>query len=65
LGELNFIWLVKTEGLIGYEYITREKLREEMFNKLILKLVSKEIDEKTYLKIKKKMETLNIDELMK
>ena len=65
LGELNFIWIIKQEGMIGYEYITREKLREEMFNRLIIKFVSNEIDEETYLKIKKKLEELDINRLMK
>ncbi len=63
--KLNFIWLVKRDDILGYEFITREKLREEMFNKLILKLVANEIDEETYLKIKKKLQTMNIEDLIK
>jgi predicted transcriptional regulator len=64
LGELKFVWVVKKEGIIGYEYITREKLRDEMMHRLIMKLVANEIDEETYLKIRKKMENIDIEKLI-
>ena len=65
LSELKLIWTKQNNGLAGYEYITREKLRDQMLNRLVLKLVSDEIDEITFQKIKKKLETMDIDELMK
>jgi len=65
LADLKFIWVVKQGGTIGYEYITREKLRDEMFNRLVIKLISNEIDEDKFNKIKKKLESLDIEQLMK
>jgi predicted transcriptional regulator len=62
LCDLKVIWMVRNDGMVGYEYITSEKLREEVFNQLILKLISDEIDEETFNKIKKKLETMNLDE---
>lgn len=61
--DLKLVWLVKNDGVIGYEYITKESLRDEIFNHLIYKLVSKEIDEETYHRIKKRLEELDDDEL--
>jgi predicted transcriptional regulator len=63
LGELNLIWLVKNSGILGYEYVTREKLRSEVLKRLITKLISDEIDEKTFKRIKKKLKTINLDEI--
>jgi predicted transcriptional regulator len=63
LCDLKFIWIVKNDGIIGYEYITSEKLREEVFNRLILRLISDEIDEATFNKIKRKLENMDLDEL--
>jgi predicted transcriptional regulator len=60
--DLKLVWLVKNDGVIGYEYITKESLRDEIFNHLIYKLVSKEIDEETYHRIKKRLEELDDDE---
>jgi len=65
LADLKFIWVAKHNGIIGYEYITREKLRNEMFNRLVVKLISNEIDEETFNKIKKKLESLDIEKIMK
>ena len=65
LGDLKYVWVVKREGIIGYEYITQEKLRDEIFNRLVLKLISNEIDEATFNKIKKKLDTMNVDKLLK
>ncbi len=61
--ERNIIWKVKSAGEIGYEYITKEKLRNEIYNRLLLKLLSDEIDEDKFLKIKKKLDNLGIDEI--
>jgi len=57
----NIIWKVKSSDGIGYEYITEDKLRYEMYNQLLLKLIADEIDENTYLKIKKKLESSDIE----
>jgi len=65
LREQKLIWATKEDGTLGYEYITKDKLRHEMATRLISKLLSDEIDEQTYHKIKGKLETLNLDELMK
>lgn len=65
LSELKLIWKVKGNGVAGYEYITREKLRDQMLNRLILRLVSDEIDEESFKKIMKKLEDMDLDELMR
>ena len=65
LHELKLIWIVKNDGVVGYEYITTEKLREEVLDQLILKLVSDEIDEEIFNKIKKKLEEMDTEELMR
>ena len=62
LCDLKVIWMVKNNGMIGYEHITSEKLREEVFNQLILKVISDEIDEVTFNKIKKKLESMDLDD---
>ncbi|MCK5561111.1 MAG: winged helix-turn-helix transcriptional regulator [Thermoplasmata archaeon] len=59
--EQQLIWKVQNGGEIGYEYITAEKLRYEMYNQLLMKLLANEIDEETFLKIKRKLETIDID----
>lgn len=61
--EQKLIWQIKTENGIGFEYITKEKLRIEMYNQLLLKLLSDEIDEETFNRIKKKLETMDIDNI--
>jgi ribosomal protein S6 len=63
LSDLKLIWSVKADGQVGYEFITEEKLRDEIFNQLVIKLISDEIDEETFNRIKKKLETMDIDEL--
>jgi predicted transcriptional regulator len=63
--ELKLIWKAKNDGMVGYEVITDENLREEIFNRLIKKLMTGEIDEETYFKIKKRLESLDLDELSK
>jgi len=64
LGELNLIWMTKNNGsTIGYEYISKEKLRNEIYKHLIAKLLSKELDEETYFKIKKKLDLLDIEDI--
>ncbi|UCH89097.1 MAG: winged helix-turn-helix transcriptional regulator [Thermoplasmata archaeon] len=63
LSDLKMIWVVKADGVMGYEYITKEKLRNEIFNRLVMKLIKDEIDEETYFKIKKKLEEMDLEEL--
>jgi predicted transcriptional regulator len=65
LGELRLVWVVKKEGKLGYEYITKEKLRSEMLNELVNKLLANEIDEEKFKKIKKKLELMDIKELVR
>ncbi|UCH88722.1 MAG: winged helix-turn-helix transcriptional regulator [Thermoplasmata archaeon] len=61
--ELKLIWKVKTDNGIGYEYITKDILRKEMFNRLLKKLLTNEIDEETYHRIRRKLEDLDLEEL--
>lgn len=63
LHDLKILWMVKNNGVVGYEYITKEELREELFKRLVTKLISNEIDEETFVKIKKKLEELDLEEL--
>jgi len=56
LVELRLIWKVKIEGEIGYEHITPEDVKEEILKKLIKRLLAKEIDEETFIAIKKRLE---------
>lgn len=41
---------------VYYEYITNEQLRFEILRGLVIKLLKKEIDEKTFLELKRKIE---------
>jgi predicted transcriptional regulator len=61
--DMNLIWLVKNDGVVGYEYITPEELRSEMIKKLVAKLIADEIDEETFNRVMKKLESLDIDEI--
>jgi predicted transcriptional regulator len=65
LRELKRIWAVKRNGDLGYEYVTQEKLRHEMATTLISKLLTNEIDEETYHKIKAKLDSMNLEDLLK
>jgi predicted transcriptional regulator len=64
LAEMKLVWVLKKDGKLGYEHITAEKLRLEMLSELVNKLLTDEIDEETFNKIKKKLEIMDIDELM-
>jgi predicted transcriptional regulator len=61
--DQQFIWRIQNGGEIAYEYITAEKLRYEMYNRLLMKLLSNEIDEETFLKIKKKLEQIDAKDI--
>jgi predicted transcriptional regulator len=63
LMEYKLIWKVKTGNGMGFEYITSDLLKKEIFNQLLLKLLIDEIDEETYFKIKKKLEEMDLEEL--
>lgn len=63
--ELKFLWEVNNGSSIGYEFITSEKLSNEMFNGLLKKLLTDEIDEETFYRIKKKLEEIDVEELLK
>jgi predicted transcriptional regulator len=62
LVDRHVIWQVG-EFEMGYEYITPEKLQQEMYNRLLMRLLKDEIDEDTFLKIKKKLEKIDPEEL--
>jgi predicted transcriptional regulator len=59
----KIIWKVKNSTEIGYEHITKEKLRGEIYHQLLLKLLSDEIDEQTFIKIKRKLENIDIENI--
>jgi predicted transcriptional regulator len=61
--DQQLIWRVQNGGEIAYEYITAEKLRYEMYNKLLMKLLANEIDEATFLRIKRKLDEIDIDDI--
>jgi predicted transcriptional regulator len=63
--ELKFLWEVNNGSGIGYEFITSAKLSNEMFNRLLKKLLTNEIDEETFYRIKKKLEELDVEDLLK
>ncbi len=61
--ENKLIWQVKDSGAIGYEFITKDNLRKEIYNRLLLRLLADEISEEKFLKIKKKLEEMDVDEI--
>jgi predicted transcriptional regulator len=63
LGDLKLIWNIQNNGVTRYEYITQEALRDEVFMRLVTKLIKNEIDEDTFNKIRIKLEKMNLDEL--
>ena len=63
LFEMKLIWrLDRPEGEC-YEYITEEKLRYQILNQLLQKLLANEIDEDTFRALKRKLEGMNLEEL--
>ena len=63
--ELKFLWEVNNGSEMGYEFISREKLNQEMFNRLLKKLLKEEITEEQFHKIKKKLEELELEDVIK
>jgi predicted transcriptional regulator len=60
LVESDLIWKVRVGSEIGYEYITQEKLKNEMLNRLVTKLLADEIDEDKFNRIKGKIESISV-----
>lgn len=54
--DLGLIKKSNNEKSVYYEYMTDELLRHEVLLRLTMKLLKKEIDEKTFFKLKKKLE---------
>jgi predicted transcriptional regulator len=61
--DQKLIWKTKNSSTIGYEYITKDKLRGEIYHQLLMKLLADEIDEETFLRIKRKLELIDIDDI--
>jgi predicted transcriptional regulator len=59
----KLIWKVTYSRNEGYEYITEEKIRYEILNRLLNKLLSNEIDERTFQLLKEKLENMSFEEL--
>ena len=52
LKKEHLIWEVENGNGIGFEYITRERLVEEMLLDLVDKLLKGKIDQGTFMRIK-------------
>lgn len=63
--DLKFLWEINNGSEMGYEFISRGKLNQEMFNRLLKKLLKEEITEEQFHKIKKKLEELEIGDIIK
>jgi predicted transcriptional regulator len=61
--DKKLVWKVTYSNNQGYEYITEEKLRYEILNQLLNRLLSNEIDERTFHLLKEKLENMSFDEL--
>jgi predicted transcriptional regulator len=61
---LKLIWKVKNSNEVGYEFITKESLRQEVYNRLLVRLLSGEISEDTFVKVKRKLEIIDMEDLM-
>ena len=62
LRDLMIIWKVGNGRNTGYEYVTKDKLRKELFKLLIVKFLHDEIDEETYLFLKEELENDSLQE---
>jgi predicted transcriptional regulator len=56
LMELCIIRKTSINRMVCYEYITKDQLQTELLMNIIIKLLNKEIDEKTFLELKDKLE---------
>ncbi len=55
LRDQMIIWKVGNGRSTSYEYVTKEKFRNEVFKLLIKKFLRNEIDEETYFFLKRKL----------
>jgi predicted transcriptional regulator len=56
LMDLCIIRKIPDGNYVRYEYIENEQLRFEILKQLVIKLLKKEIDEQTFLQLKRKLE---------
>ena len=56
--ELRLIWKIRQGGETGYELITKEAIKEEIINRLIVKLYRNEIDPQTFKEMMERLESL-------
>jgi predicted transcriptional regulator len=63
LFEMRLIWKVTRPEGEGFEFITEEKLRYEILNQLLQKLLSNQINEETFQALKTKLEGMSFVEL--
>ena len=54
--SLNLIRKYKNGQNVCYEYMTDDELKYEILKRLLIKLIKKEIDEETFLRLKRKLE---------
>jgi len=57
--ELGIIWKISKNGKPGYEPVTKENLKAEIMDRLILRLYRNEIDQEAFKKIKRRLEELD------
>lgn len=56
LQSLNLIRKYRIDGRTYYEYIPDDELKYQIMKRLVVKLLKDEIDEKTFLKLKRKLD---------
>jgi predicted transcriptional regulator len=54
--SLGLIRKYNEEGNVCYDFLTDEELKYEILRRLLIKLIKKEIDEETFLRLKRKLE---------
>jgi len=57
LRDKKLIWKVRSGRSTGYEYITKDKLKEEMLKLLIERFLNNEISKERFLALKKELES--------
>lgn len=63
LMELKLIWKLQDKTGVRFEYITKERIKAEMLNRLAYRLISKQIDEETYHRTRRRLDDMDIDEI--
>ena len=56
LRNMMVVWKVGNGRKTGYEYVTKDRLQQELMRLLITKFVNDEIDEATFLQLKKELD---------